>query len=102
IVAAEAPVVIEGALEHWPALAAGRHSAAAMNEYLKTMDTGFAIEALEAQPETRGWFFYTPDLRGFNFSHRRRRVGETLDHLLRSLGEPKAPFIAIQSLTLAD
>ena len=102
IVAAEEPVVIEGALEHWPALAAGRCSAAAMSEYLKSMDAGSFIEVLEAPAETRGWFFYTPDLRGFNFSHRRRRVSETLDHLLRSLGEPKAPFIAIQSLPLAS
>jgi hypothetical protein len=102
IVAAEAPVVIERALEHWPALAAGRCSAAAMNEYLKSMDTGSFIEALEAPPQTRGRFFYTPDLRSFNFSHRRRRLSETLDHLLRSLGEPNAPFIAIQALPLAS
>ncbi len=102
LVAAEEPVVIEGALEHWPALAAGRSSAAAMNEYLKSMDTGAFIEVLEAPRETQGRFFYTPDLRGFNFSHRRRRVTETLDHLLRSLGDPKAPFIAIQSLALAN
>jgi hypothetical protein len=102
LVAAEEPVVIEGALEHWPALAAGRSSAAAMNEYLKSMDTGAFVEVLEAPRETQGRFFYTPDLRGFNFSHRRRRVAETLDHLLRSLGDPKAPFIAIQSLALAN
>jgi hypothetical protein len=101
VVTAGAPLVIEGALEHWPALAAGRRSAAAMNEYLKSMDTGSFVEVLEAQPETRGRFFYTSDLRSFNFSHRRRRLGETLDHLLRSLGDPKAPFIAIQSLPLA-
>jgi hypothetical protein len=102
IVAAEQPVVIAGALEHWPALTAGRCSAAAMNEYLKSMDTGSFIEVLEAPPQTRGRFFYTPDLRGFNFSHRRRRVSETLDHLLRSISEPSAPFIAIQSLPLAN
>jgi hypothetical protein len=102
IVAAEQPVVIAGALEHWPALAAGRSSASAMNEYLKALDAGAFIEAIEAPPHTRGRFFYTPDLRGFNFSHRRRRLSETLDHLLRSLGEPNASFIAIQSLPLAD
>lgn len=102
LVAAQEPAVIEGALEHWPALAAGRSSAAAMNEYLKSMDSGVLVEAIEAPAETAGWFFYTPDLRGFNFSHRRRRVSETLDHLLRSIGEPKAPFIAIQSLPLAQ
>jgi Cupin-like domain len=102
IVAAEEPVVVEGALEHWPALAAGRLSAAAMNQYLKSMDTGAFVEVLEAPHETQGRFFYTPDLRGFNFLHRRRRVAETLDHLLRSLGDAKAPFIAIQSLPLAE
>jgi hypothetical protein len=102
LVAAEQPAVIKCVVEHWPALAAGRSSAAAMNGYLRSMDTGSFIEAIEAQPETGGWFFYTPDLRGFNFSHRRRRMSETLDHLLRSLADPKAPFIAIQSLPLAD
>ncbi len=73
-----------------------------MNEYLKAMDTGAFIEAIEALPETGGWFCYAPDLRGFNFSHRRRRLTETLDHLLRSIGEPKASFLAIQSLPLAN
>lgn len=102
IVAAEQPVVIAGALEHWPALAAGRSSAVAMNAYLKSLDAGSFIEVLEAPPQTRGRFFYTPDLRGFNFSHRRRRMSETLDQLLRSLGEPNAPFVAIQSLPLAN
>lgn len=102
IVALEEPIVIEGALDHWPALAAGRSSAAAMNDYLKAMDVGSFIEVLEAPRETQGGFCYTPDLRGFNFSHRRRRVAETLDHLLRSIDDPKSPFIAIQSLPLAE
>lgn len=102
VVAAGQPLVIKGALENWPALAAGRTSAAAINEYLKSMDSGAFIEVIEAPPGTQGRFFYTPDLRGFNFSHRRRRVAETLDQLLRSLDAPEAPYIAIQSLPLAN
>jgi hypothetical protein len=102
IVAAEEPVVLKDALEGWPALAAGRQSVTAMNTYLKSLDAGRPAPVLEARAASDGWFMYQPDLRDFSFAHRERRIGETLDHIERLLDQPDAPFIAVQSLPLAE
>ena len=102
IVATESPVVIKGALDHWPALAAGQQSAARMNAYLKSMDIGALAPVMEAPASSQGWYFYAPDMREFNFSKRQGRVSETLDQIESLLGNPQAPFLAIQMLPLAS
>jgi Cupin-like domain len=101
IVAAESPVVIRGLLDHWPALTVGRQSVARMNAYLKGMDVGALAPIMEAPASTHGWYFYAPDMREFNFSKRQGRISETLDQIERLLGDPQAPFLAIQMLPLA-
>ena len=102
LVAAEAPVVIKGALDHWPALAVGRQSAGRMNAYLKSLDTGAQAPVMEAPASSQGWYCYAPDLREFNFSKRLGGISETLDRIERLLGDPQAPFLAIQMLPLAS
>ena len=102
MVVAEEPVIFKNALAGWPALAAGRESVATMNAYLKSLDAGKPAPILEARAASDGWFMYQPDLRDFSFAHRERRIGETLDHMERLLGQADAPFIAIQSLPLAE
>jgi len=102
IVRAERPVVIKGLLEAWPALAAGRQGPAALNAYLKAMDAGAPAPVMEAPAATGGRFGYGADLREFAFSKRQAGIGETLDRIERLLGEPDAPFVAIQMLPLAS
>jgi hypothetical protein len=107
------PVVLHGLIEHWPALAAGRESPAALNGYLKSLDRGIPGPVMEAPASSAGRFGYGPDLREFTFSKRQRGVPETLDRLERQLGQAHAPsttaqpsssgqaFLAIQMLPLA-
>jgi hypothetical protein len=101
IVAADAPVVIKGLLDAWPALAAGRQSAQAMNAYLKGMDRGAQAPVMEAPASSGGWFSYGPDMREFAFSKRQAGISETLDRIEGLMGDPEAPFVAIQMLPLA-
>ncbi|KQY35933.1 transcription factor jumonji jmjc domain-containing protein [Caulobacter sp. Root487D2Y] len=101
IVRAERPVVIRGLLDAWPALAAGRRGPAALNVYLKAMDAGAPAPVMEAPAATGGRFGYGADLREFAFSKRQAGLGETLDRIERLLGDPAAPFVAIQMLPLA-
>lgn len=101
IVRAERPVVIKGLLDAWPALAAGRQGPAALNAYLKAMDTGAPAPVMEAPAATGGRFGYGADLREFAFSKRQAGITETLDRIERLLGDPAAPFVAIQMLPLA-
>lgn len=102
IVRAEAPVVIKGLIEAWPALAAGRRSPAVLNAYLKALDIGAPAPVMEAPARTGGRFGYGADLREFAFSKRQAGVTETLDRIERLLGDPDAPFVAIQMLALAS
>jgi Cupin-like domain len=102
-VAAEAsrPLVLRGLIEHWPALAAGRKSPAALNDYLKSMDRGVSAPMVEAPASARGRLGYSADLREFTFSKRQRGISETLDRIERQVERPNAPIIAIQMLPLA-
>ncbi|HKE95268.1 MAG TPA: cupin-like domain-containing protein, partial [Povalibacter sp.] len=101
LVAAETPMVIRGMLDHWPALAAGKHSPGRLNAYIKSMDIGAPAPLMEAPASSHGWYFYAPDLREFNFSKRQARISETLDRMERLLNDAQAPFLAIQMLPLA-
>jgi hypothetical protein len=101
IVLAAEPLILRGLIEHWPALAAGRHSPATLNHYFKSMDQGIPGTVMEAPPSAHGRFGYTSDIREFTFSTRQRGISETLDRIERSLGSPTAPVIAIQMLPLA-
>lgn len=100
ILAAERPVVLKGLVAHWPAVAAGR-TAPGMNAYLKAMDRGAPAPVMEAPAASGGRYFYTDDLREFNFTKRQRGVSETLDLIESHLGREDAPFVAIQMLPLA-
>jgi hypothetical protein len=103
-VAAEAsrPLVLRGLIEHWPALAAGRKSPSALNDYFKRMDRGIPAPMVEAPASARGRLGYSADLREFTFSKRQRGIGETLDRIERQVDRPNAPVIAIQMLPLAS
>ena len=99
LIAAGVPVVLKGAFEHWPALAAGR--AGALPAYLKGMDRGVPVPVMEAPARTQGKFGYAADLREFNFTRRSARLSEALDRILRLAGEEGAPYVAVQMLPLA-
>lgn len=101
VVQAAKPAVVRGLIEHWPALAAGRESPAALNRYLKSMDRGIPGPVMEAPAGSQGRFGYGPDLREFTFSKRQRGVSETLDRIERQLGRDNKPFVAVQMLPLA-
>lgn len=98
---ASRPLILTGLIEHWPALAAGRHSPAALNQYLKSMDCGIPAPVMEAPASTQGRFGYTTDLRELTFTTRQRGIIETLDRIERQIDVPNAPILALQMLPLA-
>jgi hypothetical protein len=102
LVAAEAPVVLKGVFDRWPALAAGRGGPAQLNSYLKGMDRGAPAPVMEAPARSNGRFGYAADLREFNFTKRSAPVPDTLDRIERLIGTSAAPFVAIQMLPLAS
>jgi hypothetical protein len=101
LLTAGTPVILKGLIEHWPALAAGRRSPAALGAYLRAMHRGAPVPVMEASPASGGRFGYAADLREFSFTKRQRPLGETLDRIERATTAPAAPYIAIQMLPLA-
>jgi hypothetical protein len=94
------PVLLKGAIDHWPALAAAAQSSATFDLYLKERDSGAPVPVMEAPPSSRGRFGYGADLREFSFTKRARPLGETLGRIARACTDPAAGYLAIQMLPL--
>ena len=94
------PVLLKGAIDHWPALAAAAQSPAALDAYLKDRDSGAPVPVMEAPPSSKGRFGYAADPREFTFTKRARPLGETLARIGRARSEPAAAYVAIQMLPL--
>jgi hypothetical protein len=93
------PALLKGAIDDWPALAAGR-SPATFNTYLKDRDSGAPVPLMEAPPSSGGRFGYAADLREFSFTKRTRPLGETLDRIANASATRGSSYLAIQMLPL--
>ena len=102
IVRGERPVILKGLFDTWPALAAGQAGPETLNQYLGAMDRGLPVPVIEAPARSGGRYAYGPDPREFTFTKRQGRIPETLDRITRAIGQPEAPFVAIQMLPLAS
>jgi hypothetical protein len=96
------PILLKGAIDHWPALAAAAQSPAAFDSYLMDRDVGAPAPVMEAPPSSRGRFSYAADPREFTFTKRMRPLGETLARIARARGDQAAVYLAIQMLPLDE
>lgn len=87
------PVVLRGQVAAWPAVAAGRAGARAMADYILTFDSGRPAEVMIGPPLNGGRFFYSDDLRSFNFRRESLPLRQLLHQLLESAGDPTAPAL---------
>jgi len=97
IVPQNRPAILRRLVAHWPAVQAGLESPQTLCAYLKRFDQGVPAESLLAEAVSDGKFFYSEDLRGFNFRKSKLSIGAFLDRLLASAAEPSAPAMYIQS-----
>ncbi len=94
------PTVLRGLVTHWPAVERGRAGPAELRDYLKVFDAGQPVTVVEAPAATKGAFFYSDDLSGFNFSQRQASLTQALDQIIDGVGREGAPVAAIQMLPL--
>jgi Cupin-like domain len=94
------PVILEGAIDHWPALAAAAQSPATLDRYLIERDAGAPVPVMEAPPSSHGRFGYAADPREFTFTKRMRPLSETLARIARARGDQAPAYLAIQMLAL--
>ena len=100
LIAPGVPILLKGAIDHWPALAAASQSPDALDSYLKQRDTGAPVPVMEAPASSQGRFGYAADLREFSFTKRMRPLVETLDRISHARTEPAGSYLAIQMLPL--
>jgi hypothetical protein len=93
IVPSYAPMVIRGLVRGWPVVAAAQESIEALGAHLLSFDRGAAAEAFVGPPAIRGRFFYSPDLKSFNFERRRGSFAELLRYVQAIAGRDDAPAV---------
>jgi hypothetical protein len=96
------PVLLRGLVKAWPIVEAGRLSPAAVRDHLKPLDAGGEIEAFFGAPAIAGKYFYTDDLKGFNFEPRRMKFGAALESIVSSVGAPSSPSIYVGSVPTSE
>ncbi len=90
IATAYVPIVLRGQVADWPAVHAGAEGPAAMARYINGLSRGQPVEVMVGAPEIAGRFFYSDDMRGFNFRRSQVPLPNLLQELLR-LGDIEDP-----------
>ena len=70
------PVVLKGLVKNWPIVQAGKHSDERLLEYLRNRASAGMVNTLEAPFSTKGYFFYSDTLQGFNFERKLARFND--------------------------
>lgn len=96
------PAVLRGVASDWPAVRAARESDEALVDYLKRFSMGRRVAAIVGEPEIDGRFFYSDDLRGFNFQRGQSPLEPFLDRLLRDRDHCSPMAMAVQSEIIPD
>lgn len=96
------PVVLRGLVKGWPLVEAGRRSASAVRDHLLPLDADGEIEAFFGAPSIAGKYFYTDDMKGFNFERRRMKFREALETIVSYLDTPGAPSVYAGSVPTND
>lgn len=96
------PVVIRGLARAWPLVTAGRAGPAAAAAYLRRFDRGTPARVMRAPPETGGRFFYSADMRGFNFKVEGAPISALMDELVARADDPGADALYAGSAALAQ
>jgi hypothetical protein len=102
IVPAGAPAVLRGLVGHWPAVAAGRSSPAAMTNYLAGFSNNAPVHLMVGDPSIGGRFFYNDTLTGLNFENKPVPLSEVFARLLQSLDEPAPQALYAGAIPIPD
>jgi Cupin-like domain len=102
VVALCRPIVLRGLVSDWPIVAAGRLSPRAVRDHLLPWDVGGQIDAFFGAPAISGKYYYTEDLKGFNFERRRMKFSEALETLVACLDTPDSPSVYMGSVPTDD
>jgi Cupin-like domain len=96
------PVVMRGLVSGWPAVHAATRSVEDLQGYLARFDNGGETEAFVGDPKIAGKYYYTEDLKGFNFERRRMRFADAVSAIVAAHGQNGAPTMYVGSVPVND
>ena len=85
------PVVLRGLARRWPVVERGRTSADEALSYVERFDTGQPTDIMLAPQSEKGRFFYSPDMKGFNFRREKLPLTGLAQHL-RQIADSDEPI----------
>jgi len=91
VVAVDEPAILRGQVADWPAVKAANRSPRDLADFLRVHDTGKPIDAYFGKPEIQGRFFYSEDIRGFNFERQKLGFTRFTELLLQHLDDAEPP-----------
>ncbi|MGB3167767.1 MAG: cupin-like domain-containing protein [Alteraurantiacibacter sp.] len=96
------PAVLRGFVKDWPLLDAAARSAEEAGAMLAQFDSGKPATAMQAPAGEGGAYFYTPDMRGFNFTQEKTPLGEVARRVLALRELADAPTLYAGSVDTAE
>jgi len=87
------PVVLRGFGSKWELVKKAAESTEAVCDYLKSFDRGEPAELMLGKPEIKGRFFYSDDMKGFNFERTKTTLSKALDRIHKHTGDQQPPAI---------
>ncbi|WP_305098531.1 cupin-like domain-containing protein [Croceibacterium aestuarii] len=100
LIAAQEPVVLEGAARDWPLVRRGGEGAAQAADYLKRFTNERPVTAFTGPPEIGGRFHYDAEVTGLNFTAGRISLGAFLDTIVEHMQDAAPPSFYIGSTDL--
>ncbi|HEX9954286.1 MAG TPA: cupin-like domain-containing protein [Allosphingosinicella sp.] len=96
------PLVMRGAVRHWPAVQSALQSPSAAADYLGRFYNGRPVEAFVGLADIVGRFFYSDDLSGFNFEKQQGALTGVLDYLTGKGAEDGARSVYVGAASVPD
>ena len=85
------PVVMRGLASDWPLVQAGKQDPFEALDHIESFDTGHPTDIMLAPQSQKGRFFYSDDMRGFNFRREQLSLGGLAEHL-REIADSADPI----------
>ena len=102
IVPLNQPAVLKGLVKDWPIVIESNKSIEAAVEYLTSFDNHNPVYTIVGEPEIKGRFFYSKDLKNVNFQRIQGAITAILEQLTALQNNPHPHAIAIQAADIKD
>jgi Cupin-like domain len=96
------PVVLRDLVGSWPSVHSATRGAADLQDYLAQFDNGRETEVFVGDASIDGKYYYSDDLRGFNFTRRRLKFGEAVAAIAARRPAADAPTMYLGSVPVNE